>query len=96
MLWTNGLKTEIFELKFLIWLISAMQANYVHIKDEQLARKFECSRQRIGRLKQKLKKDNLLKYEPGVIFLNPEYIWRGNAYQRELAAEKYYKFGKDF
>lgn len=92
MLWTQGLKTEIFELKFIIWLINAMNGNYIHIKDEQLAKKFECSRQRIGRLKQKLRKDKIIKYSPGIIFLNPNYIWRGTAYQRDRALQEYHAF----
>lgn len=92
MLWTQGLKTKIFELNLMIWLINAMRDNVVIIKDEQLAKKFECSRQRIGRLKQKLRKDKIIKYSPGIIFLNPNYIWRGNAYQRDRALQEYHAF----
>ena len=47
MLWTIGLKTEIFELRFVIWMIKAMKSNYIHVKDKQLAKIFACSRQRI-------------------------------------------------
>ena len=95
MLWTAGLKSEIFELRFVIWMISAMRGNYIHISDEQLAKKFECSRQRIGRIKRQLKKDGIIRYKPGVIFLNPAYIWKGSAYAREQAEAEYYRFEED-
>ena len=95
MLWAAGLKSEIFELRFVIWMISAMRGNYIHISDEQLAKKFECSRQRIGRIKRQLKKDGIIRYKPGIIFLNPAYIWKGSAYAREQAEAEYYRFEED-
>ena len=95
MLWTIGLKTEIFELQFVIWMIKAMKSNYIHVKDKQHAKIFACSRQRIGRLKQKLRKDKIIKYTDGIIFLNPDYIWRGSAYGREQAQTEYAKFEEE-
>ena len=51
--------------------------------------------QRIGRIKRQLKKDGIIRYKPGVIFLNPAYIWKGSAYARDQAAAEYYRFEKD-
>lgn len=94
MIWPN-IKSQIFELNFLFFLIRAMESNYVHIKDEQLAKKFETTRQRIGRIKQKMKADKIIKYAPGIIFVNPQFIFRGNAYKREQAITAYYRFNEE-
>lgn len=92
MLWERGLKSSVFELQFVFFLVTAMRQNFIHMTDEQLAKKFECSRQRIGRLKKQLEKDKLIKCKPGIIFLNPGFIWKGSAYQREKAETEYYNF----
>ena len=91
MLWTQGLKSNVFELQFVFFLVRAMQSNYIHMTDEQLAKHFECTRQRIGRLKRQLEKDNLIICKPGIIFVNPSFIWKGSAYNREKAEIEYYK-----
>ena len=91
MIWPR-IKSQIFELNFLFFLIRAMESNYIIMTDEQLAKKFETTRQRIGRVKQKLKKDKIIKYAPGIIFVNPDFIFRGNAYKREEITHAYYRF----
>ena len=91
MIWPR-IKSQIFELNFLFLLIRAMESNYIIMTDEQLAKKFETTRQRIGRVKQKLKKDKIIKYAPGIIFVNPDFIFRGNAYKREEITHAYYRF----
>ena len=92
MMWPQTMKSSVFEIQFLIFLLKAMRSNYVHIKDETLAAKFGCSRQRIGRLKQKLEKDGLLKYQPGVIFVNPNLFYRGNAAGRDNLIAEYWAY----
>lgn len=92
MMWPQTMKSSVFEIQFLIFLLNAMRSNYVHIKNETLATKFGCSRQRIERLKQKLEKDGLLKYQPGVIFVNPNLFYRGNAAGRDNLIAEYWLF----
>ena len=91
MIWPR-IKSQIFELNFLFFLIRAMESNYIIMTDEQLAKKFETTRQRIGRIKKKLKADKIIKYAPGIIFVNPDYIFRGNAYKRDEITNAYYRF----
>ena len=94
MIWPN-IKSQIFELNFLFFLIRAMESNYVIMTDEQLAKKFETTRQRIGRIKKKLKADKIIKYAPGIILVNPKFIFRGNAYKRDEITSAYYRFNPE-
>ena len=96
MLWPKQfLKCKIFEVQFLLWLIYAQRGNYVIQTDQQLAMRFKCSRQRIERLKKKMKDDDLIKYRNGVIMLNPNLIWQGNVKHRTNAKAQYHVFDKE-
>lgn len=96
MLWPkNFLKGKTFEIKFFLWLLHAMRGNYIIQTDEQLAKLFKCSRQRIERLKKKLKEDNIIKYRNGVIMVNPNLIWQGNVQGRMTATAYYLTFDKN-
>lgn len=88
-------KSRIFELQFFFYLIQTAEKNYILMTDDMLAKKFDTTRQRIGRIKKKLREDKIIKYKPGIIYLNPDIIWRGNAYKREQAQQKYHKFKEE-
>ena len=62
------------------------------MKAEDIAKKFDTTRPRIDRMKRRLKEQGFIKYIPNVIFINPDFYWRGSASMRESAAEEYLNF----
>lgn len=85
-------KTEIFEIDLLMYLMQRMSnKNTIMITDEKIAKDFKTTRQRVARVKQKLKKCDLIKYTGGTIMINPTYIYRGTAYKREERINEYWE-----
>ena len=78
--------------QFLFWLLSVSARNRVMMKAEDIAKKFDTTRPRIDRMKRRLKKQGFIKYIPNVIFINPNFYWRGSASMRENAAQEYLNF----
>ena len=89
---TLSFKVQFNSTQFLFWLMSISAKNKVTKKAEDIAKTFNTSRQRIDRMKRKLKEQGFIKYIPNVIFINPDFYWRGSASMRESAAEEYLNF----
>ena len=89
---TLSFKVQFNSTQFLFWLMSISAKNKVTKKAEDIAKTFNTSRQRIDRMKRKLKEQGFIKYIPNVIFINPDFYWRGSASMRENAAQEYLNF----
>ncbi|MFQ7035857.1 MAG: replication/maintenance protein RepL [Candidatus Borkfalkia sp.] len=76
----------------MFWLLCVSARNKVMMKAEEIAKKFDTTRPRIDRMKRRLKEQGFIKYIPNVIFINPDFYWRGSASMRESAAEEYLNF----
>ena len=89
---TIDFKKHFDTTQFLFWLLSVSAKNKVMMKAEKIAKKFDTTRPRIDRMKRRLKEQGFIKYIPNVIFINPDFYWRGSASMRENAAEEYLNF----
>lgn len=89
---TINFKKHFDTTQFLFWLLSVSAKNKVQEKAEDIAKHFDTTRPRIDRMKRKLKEQGFIKYIPNVIFINPDFYWRGSAAAREEAALKYLNF----
>lgn len=88
----NPIKKDFNILTFMNWLILIARRNIIFMTSEQIAKKYDTTRERIDRIKKKLSDLEYIKTKPGVIFINPYYAWRGSNRQREAAIEEYSEF----
>lgn len=98
MLYANTLNEncKIKELAFLFYCIKRMsnKNQIVFYKTENIAKKIGTCRQTIEGYIRHFKEENLIKYRPGIIMINPDFICRGTARTREKLAGLYFKFDK--
>lgn len=85
----------ILEIDFLNYLnIKSTNNKLIYWDDKILAKKFGVCRQTIQRVKKQFERANYIKYQNGVIFLNPKYFWKSSAKTRKKAYEEYCKIEK--
>ena len=84
MLWSDSYKsTGIIALDLWMYLIKKSHYNWVYnITDEDLAEAIGTTRRTIIETKKKLRKAELIKYEPKAILLNPWIVFKGSANKR--------------
>lgn len=93
---TNYNSKICIEIDLLFYLLRKMSSgNVIAVKNEKIAKDLGVCRQTIETAKKKMQKANWLDYTAGVIFINPEKIYRGNAYKREQRINEYYAFGRN-
>lgn len=97
MLFNSGLikgKTGIFQLDFIFYLLEKMtnKNTIPFITDERIARDLNVCRQTVETFKKKLRAAGILKYEARGIFINPEFVFKGNAYKRADCVAEYKHF----
>lgn len=92
MLWLGVRDTGILAVDLLLWLFSVSSQNVVMVSAQWLAKKFDVTRQTICLYLRRFEAAQLLKWSPGVIFLNPDFYWRGSVYARERARARYAAF----
>lgn len=86
-------KTGIIEIDFINYLLQSARKNVViYQKDEIIAKRIGTSRQTIERIKKKLQDADVIKYNKGVIFINPRVYFKGKAKFRQEIAEEYEGF----
>ena len=86
-------KTGIIELDFINYLLKSARKNVViYQKDEILAKKIGTSRQTIERIKRKLQNADIIKYNKGIIFINPRVYFKGKARNKEEITIEYTNF----
>lgn len=95
MLWLGVRDTGILAVDLLLWLFSVSSQNVVMVSAQWLAKKFATTRQTVCAYLRKFEAAKFLKWSPGVIFLNPEYYWRGSVYARERACARYAAFQEE-
>lgn len=93
MLWTQEIKTNDHKLKMILWIIQNMSnKGTIAINSETLARILNCSEKTVRNVRKKLQAEGWIKYKNGVIFINPNVLWKGNAESREKADKQYRSF----
>ncbi len=86
MVWLQEIRPKDLKTKVLFFLIRNMSnRGSIRMTNDQLAKKFECCEKTIQTLKQNLKKEGYIKYEPKYIYINPNFVWKGSAKQRDEA-----------
>lgn len=95
MLWLYEIRPKDLKTKFLYFLIQNNRKGICLATNEYLAKKFDCSEKTIRTLKQTMREEGYIKYKPGYILINPNFVWIGSATSREKANKEYLAFKQE-